>query len=275
MIERTELLVPGPAEGLAALLGVPLPDFDAGAGLPLLWHWIYLLERPAQSDLGPDGHPARGGIPTPPEPGRRRMWAGGRVRTDGRLQVGRPATRRTSVAAVEEKTGRSGRLTFVTVSHQVEQDSVVVVDEEQDIVYRDAVPAASAPVPSTSLPTDSEPPSPGEWPIETSPVLLFRFSALTYNGHRIHYDREYARTVEGYPGLVVHGPLQALAMAEVARRRPDVTGQGSLFEYRLLSPLFDHQGLIAGAQPDGDGGIITTVRDRTGRPTASGTLRPD
>jgi 3-methylfumaryl-CoA hydratase len=268
VIERTELLVPGPAEGLAALLGVPLPE----AGLPLLWHWVYLLERPAQSDLGPDGHPARGGIPTPPEPGRRRMWAGGRVRTDGLLRVGRPATRRTAIAAVTEKTGRSGRLTFVTVSHQIEQDGVVVVDEEQDIVYRDA---GSAPAPSAVPAADPEPPGPGEWSIETSPVLLFRFSALTYNGHRIHYDREYARTVEGYPGLVVHGPLQALAMAEAARRRPDATAADSLFEYRLLAPLFDHQGLIAGAQPDSAGGLTTTVRDRTGRPTAEGTLRPE
>jgi len=268
-LQRTEVLVPGPAIGLAGLLDIPLPDLETG--LPLLWHWLYLLDRPAQSDLGPDGHPIRGGIPTPPGPGRRRMWAGGRVRTEGALRCGHPATRRTSIARVEEKTGRSGRLTFVTVSHQILQDDRMVVDEEQDIVYRDA--GALPVVAGSPAPTQPDRQGgPGEWQIDTSPSLLFRFSALTYNGHRIHYDRDYARDIEGYPGLVVHGPLQALAMAEAARRHPRLAGVDLWFEYRLLSTLFDHQGLVVDAIA-GDDGIGTSAWDRTGRRTAAGSLR--
>ena len=266
VIERTELLLPEPACALAALLGVPVPDL--AEGLPLLWHWIYLLDRPAQADLGPDGHPVRGTLPAPPGPGRRRMWAGGRVSSSGALRCGAPATKRTSVLSVTEKRGRTGHLTFVTLGHRITQDGQLVVAEEQDIVYRDAVagtrpPAAPEPGPVVSA-------GDGEWEIETSPTLLFRFSALTYNAHRIHYDRDFTRDVEGYPGLLTHGPLQALAMAEAARAR-GLTGDAS-FEYRLLSPLFDYQGLVVAAVPGKDE-TTTYARDRYGRQTATGTLR--
>jgi 3-methylfumaryl-CoA hydratase len=269
VIERTETLRPEPAEALGALLGVPVPDLDGGAGLPPLWHWIYLLDRPAQADLGPDGHPVRGVLPTPPAPGLRRMWAGGRVRTSGALRCGRPAVKRTTVLSVTEKQGRSGRLTFVTAGHQIRQDGRLVVDEEQDLVYREAV---TAPAPTAA---DEGPPVPagdGEWEIEVSPTLLFRFSALIYNAHRIHYDRDYCRDVEGYPGLLTHGPLQAIAMAEAARAH-GAAGDMS-FEYRLTSPLFDHQGLIVSAGPGENGAVTTAARDRFGRQTAAGTLRP-
>jgi 3-methylfumaryl-CoA hydratase len=273
VVERTELLLPGPAVALGGLLGVPVPDLDRGGGLPILWHWVYLLERPAQSDLGPDGHPVRGAVPEPPRPGRRRMWAGGRVRVDGVLRCGEPATRLTRVLSVQKKHGRSGALTFYVVGHQILQRDQVVIDEEQDIVYREAA-SASAPVPGLE-PTSSRqgPPLPtasGEWVIDTSPTLLFRFSALTYNAHRIHYDRDYARDVEGYPGLLTHGPLQALAMAEAARAAGCEAGR--LFEYRLTAPLFDHQGMVVKATRDQE--VTTTAaRDRYGRQTASGTLR--
>lgn len=263
-IERTEIVTSGPAEALAALLGVPAPDF--GAGLPLLWHWIYLLDRPAQADLGVDGHPVRGTIPAPPEPGRRRMWAGGQVRTLGALRFGEAATRRTSVTAVEDKEGRSGRLTFVTVSHQITQAGTVVIDERQDIVYRDAPPAQTAEV---ALPPEV-PVGQDDWSISVTPTLLFRYSALTYNAHRIHYDRDYARDVEGYPGLLTHGPLQAVAMAEAARARGVQATVGHVFDYRLVSPLFDHQGLIVRADV---GDVVTTsARDKFGRQTAKGVL---
>jgi 3-methylfumaryl-CoA hydratase len=268
--ERTELLLPGPARALGGLLGVPVPDLDNGAGLPPLWHWIYLLDHPAQADLGPDGHPVRGTIPAPPGPGRRRMWAGGRVTTSGPLRCGAPATKRSSVLSVTDKQGRSGHLTFVTVGHRITQDDRLVVDEEQHIVYRDAVPpsgAATSPEPADEGPV--VPATDGEWEIEISPTLLFRFSALTYNAHRIHYDRSFTRDVEGYPGLLTHGPLQALAMAEAARAR-GATGDLS-FAYRLISPLFDHQGLVVGAAA-GKGAITTFTRDRYGRQTATGTL---
>lgn len=277
--ERSELLLPGPAQALAGLLDVPVPDLDDG--LPLLWHWIYLLDRPAQADLGPDGHPVRGTIPAPPEPGQRRMWAGGRVSTAGPLRCGQPATRRSQVLHVEQKAGRSGPLTFVTIGHQIWQHDRVVVDEQQDIVYRQAA-AAPPPQPAASQPAsparsqEAVPAADGEWAIAVSPVLLFRFSALTYNAHRIHYDRDYARDVEGYPGLLTHGPLQALAMAEAARAAGYPAGQstagGLTFQYRLESPLFDHQGMIVEAVREERDTITTAVRDVYGRQTARGTL---
>jgi 3-methylfumaryl-CoA hydratase len=267
LIERTELLVPGPAEALSRLLNVPLPDLSAGEGLPLLWHWCYLLERPAQADLGADGHPVRGTIPAPPGLGRRRMWAGGRVRTTGLLRCGEEATRRTSITSTREKEGRSGRLTFVTVQHLILQRGDVVVEEEQDIVYRDASTGSAAPPAAAAAVVPVEP---DEWVIDVTPTLLFRYSALTYNAHRIHYDRDYATTVEGYPGLVTHGPLQALAMAEAARAGRPGPGSRS-FDYRLVSPLHDHQGLVARARSDGDQ-TLTSVRDVHGRQTAQGTL---
>ncbi|ONI88605.1 mesaconyl-C4 CoA hydratase [Actinosynnema sp. ALI-1.44] len=263
--ERTEILLPEPAQALGALLDVPVPDL-ATDGLPLLWHWFYLLDRPAQADLGPDGHPVRDTVPAPPGPGRRRMWAGGRVRTHGPLRCGLPATKRTTVASTQDKQGRTGPLTFVVVEHVVSQAGSVVVEERQDIVYRDAGSQLTVADDGPVLPVAED-----EWPVEISPTLLFRFSALTYNAHRIHYDRDYCRDVEGYPGLLTHGPLQALAMAEAARgHRDDPRGD---FEYRLTSPLFDHQGMVVRAVPGPDG-ITTSVRDRHGRQTAAGTLRP-
>ncbi|GAB3428995.1 HTD2 family dehydratase [Actinophytocola sediminis] len=263
VVERTEILRPEPALALGALLDVPVPDLER-AGLPLLWHWLYLLDRPAQGDLGEDGHPVRATVPAPPGPGRRRMWAGGRVRTTGVLRCGEPATRRTEVLSVREKTGRSGALTFVVVGHRIHQHGQLVVDERQDLVYRAA--NGNPPVPDSGEPL---PVTEDEWRIAVSPTLLFRFSALTYNAHRIHYDRDYARDVEGYPGLLTHGPLQALAMAEAVRCRGNAGGD---FDYRLVAPLFDHQGMVISVTA-GQGEFVTTVRDVHGRRTATGTLR--
>lgn len=282
--ERTETLQPEPARALGALLDVPVPDFADGAGLPLLWHWLYLLERPAQADLGPDGHPLRGTVAVHPGHGGRRMWAGGRVHTDGPLVCGEPATKRSRVVSTQDKQGRTGPLTFVVVEHQILQRGRIVVDERQDIVYREAVsptvpPSGSPESPESPDASDEDgaviEPGDGEWAIEVSPTLLFRFSALTYNAHRIHYDRDYARQVEGYPGLLTHGPLQAIAMAEAARTvgyPGDPGGERLHFEYRLTAPLFDHQGLIVGATSE-EGSLATAVRDVHGRRTATGTLR--
>ena len=225
--ELTELITPGPAEALAGLLGVP--GLEADAALPLLWHWVYLLDRPPQAILGADGHPARDAIPTPPGRGLRRMFAGGRVSQHGPLCTGAEATRRTWQASSAGKQGRSGPLHFVTVRTEISQGGQVVITEEQDLVYREPTPGPPAPArapdpqappsaPNPQPPPDAQAPPAGarDWPVEVNPVLLFRFSALTYNAHRIHYDRDYARA-EGYPGLLVHGPLQALLMAELAR----------------------------------------------------------
>lgn len=276
--EITEVLQPAPARALADLLDIPMPR--PADGLPLMWHRIYLLDRPATVDLGPDGHPFRNAVVAPPGPGRRRMWAGGRVRSVAPLRLGREATRVSEIARTRVTHGRSGELTFVTVRHTVTQGGSVVVAEEQDLVYRTADPAGSAL--ATPRPTGSVaggPPA-GGWQIDVTPPLLFRFSALTYNGHRIHYDRDYSRHVEGYPGLLVHGPLQALMMAEAARARglPTV---GVEFAYRLVSPLFDGDGMTVSTAAPGPADSTTTtagplietaVHDRTGRSTAVGTL---
>jgi len=269
--ELTELITPGPAEALAGLLGVPRAD----AALPLLWHWVYLLDRPPQAILGADGHPARDAIPTPPGPGLRRMFAGGRVSQHGPLRTGAEATRRTWQASSARKQGRSGPLHFITVRSEISQDGQVVITEEQDLVYREPTSGAPAPAadgtPAPASAPDPQPPPAGarDWPVEVNPVLLFRFSALTYNAHRIHYDRDYARA-EGYPGLLVHGPLQALLMAELAR--PELPSRCD-YSYRLVAPLFDGQGLIVSASADPDG-VRVAARDRAGRTTATGVIRP-
>jgi 3-methylfumaryl-CoA hydratase len=179
--ERTEMLLPEPARALGALLGVRVPDLGPGEGLPLLWHWVYLLDRPAQADLGPDGYPLRGSVSALHGLGGRRMWGGGRVRANGALRCGEVATKRSRVRSVQEKQGRSGKLTFINVEHQILQRDQVVIEEQQDIVYREAAsPAGQPPEQPAARPAD------GAWAIEVSPSLLFRFSALTYNAHRIH-----------------------------------------------------------------------------------------
>jgi 3-methylfumaryl-CoA hydratase len=270
-VERTEMLLPEPAHALGGLLGVAVPDLALGEGLPPLWHWVYLLDRPAQGELGPDGHPLRGTIAAFAAQGRRRMWAGGRVRNVGPLRCGEPATKRSRVLSVLEKRGKSGPLRFIVLEHQILQRGRVVINEQQDIVYRETASSAG------HLPTASEDgpavhPADADWVIEISPTLLFRFSALTYNAHRIHYDRGYATQVEGYPGLLVHGPLQALAMAEAARATGCRPGGDQQFHYRLTSPLFDHQGMVVSAVSDQQS-LLTAVRDIRGRRTATGVFR--
>ena len=255
--EVTELITPGPAQALAGLLGVP----PAEGELPLLWHWVYLLDRPPQDALGLDGHQARGGIPVPPGPGLRRMFAGGRVWQHGELRIGSEATRRTWQASSLRKQGRSGPLHFVTVRTEVSQGGQVVIAEEQDLVYRE--PGANGPARSGQ----GVAPAGRDWPVTVDPVLLFRFSALTYNAHRIHYDLQYARA-EGYPGLLVHGPLQALLMAELARPGLPLRCE---YAYRLVAPLYEDQGLTVSAAPDGDA-VRVSCRDASDRVTATGQI---
>jgi 3-methylfumaryl-CoA hydratase len=198
-------------------------------------------------------------MPDPPGAGLRRMFAGGRAWRHGPLRIGQPATRRTWQATAARKQGRSGPLHFVTVRTEVSQGGQVVITEEQDLVYREAGANGQARSgPGVAV-------AGRDWPVTVDPVLLFRFSALTYNAHRIHYDLQFARA-EGYPGLVVHGPLQALLMAELARPA------GSEYAYRLVAPLYEGQGLVVSACPDG-AAIRVSCRDRGGRTTATGVLR--
>jgi 3-methylfumaryl-CoA hydratase len=230
-VEMSRRADPWFAEAFADLLDAPRP-----AQLPPLWHWFVLLEHPAGSNTGADGHPADAPF-LPPIPGRRRMFAGGRLRQDAPIPLGSELSSRSGVADVKVKTGRSGEMGFVTVRHELLVDGTPVGVEEQDIVYRSeppGTPPRRMPPPETGG-ADPE----GEWRVEldTDPVVLFRFSALTYNGHRIHYDQPYATQVEGYPGLVVHGPLLALLALELPRRHaPDRAVRS--FEYRLVRPAF-------------------------------------
>ena len=210
--------------------GAPLAD---GAALPLPWHWFYFLPRAQQSALDRDGHPQRGGF-LPPIAFPRRMFAGARIRVLQPLRIGVPAQREGTIRDVVLKSGKTGSLAFVTVAYRFVQDGVVCLEEEQDIVYREPGGPVAAPLPAdpAALPA-------GVWARDWQPDtrLLFRFSALTFNAHRIHYDRPYARDVEGYPGLVVHGPLTAAVLLQLVRHstpRPVVA-----FSFRGVAPLFD------------------------------------
>jgi 3-methylfumaryl-CoA hydratase len=264
----TGYLDPASAVALAGVLGVDAPDFDAGEPLPLLWHGAYLLPRPTQAQLGVDGHPLDG-VPSPPAPGLRRMFASGSVSSLRALHLGRPARRTTELVGTSTREGRTGTLIFASVRSTISQDDEVAIIDDQTLVYRAASTAPTGtPAPQ---PLPSIPPGASARTIELDPVLLFRFSALTYNAHRIHYDRPYATGVEGYPGLLVHGPLQALLMIELARAHADVPIVR--FEYRLSSPLFDGQRAQVSATP-GDGGITTAVHGAAGQLTASGWAVP-
>lgn len=266
MLTHEERLEPDPARAFASLARVPLPDL-ATEGLPLLWHWLHLAAWPDQEDLGPDGHPVRGVLPVAPDPGQRRMWAGGRVTTTRPLLVGRTAVRHSEILSTTSKQGRSGPLTFVVVRHTVTQDGATCLVEEQDIVYREAAGPTGTSDPAPAAPVVE--PGADERRLPLDPTHLFRFSALTRNAHRIHYDRSYAESVEGYSGLVVHGPLQAMLMAEAARAH-GAAGRLTI-GYRLVAPLLDHQGLVVGARPGPEGWSVH-VRDDTGRITAQGVV---
>jgi 3-methylfumaryl-CoA hydratase len=222
-----------PIRLLQATLDYPEPS-ALPATLPPLWHWLYFPAAERQSELDADGHVQRGGF-LPPVTLPRRMWAGGRLRFLRPLDLDAPVRRRATIQRVRCTAGRSGPLVFVTVLHEISDAQGLAIREEQDLVYREA-PSPAAPH------TPPPPPAPADAQyartVTPDPVLLMRFSALTFNGHRIHYDRPYATQTEGYPGLVVHGPLIALLLAEELRRaHPDRTLRS--FEFKAVSPLFD------------------------------------
>jgi 3-methylfumaryl-CoA hydratase len=207
-----------------------------GGLLPPLWHWLGFLPTTPMSGLGPDGHARRGGF-LPPVPLERRMWAGGRLRFSGEIRIGEPLERHSTILSVVEKTGRAGRMVFVTVEHRFSTPRGEALVEEHDIVYV-AIPDRFTP------PRPVAPPTPLAFaePVPIDTVKLFRFSALTFNGHRIHYDLDYTREVEKYPGLVVHGPLQALSMLEAARRwQPGALPTN--YSFRGVRPLFHFEPL--------------------------------
>jgi len=237
------------AEALAATLD-RATRFQPGAALPPLWHWIYFWGAAPQAELGPDGHAQRGGF-LPPVPLPRRMWAGGRLTFHAPLPIGADAVRTSTIVSVNAKRGASGNLAFVTVGHAIGRDGQHCISEEHDIVYRDLPQAGSVAAPPKPAPQDAV------WrrTITPDPVLLFRYSALTFNGHRIHYDRAYVTGVEGYPGLIVHGPLIATLLADLLHRHlPDAAMHS--FHFRAVGPLFDTEPFTVCGRPDADGRTI-------------------
>jgi 3-methylfumaryl-CoA hydratase len=234
---------PEPVSGTSGFLGTALPP---------LWHWLYFLPRHRQSELGPDGHARRGGF-LPPVPLPRRMWAGGRLQwlPANPLRVGERAERISLIESVTHKAGRSGELVFVLVRHELHNAAGLALTEEHDIVYRPAPqPGEAAPVP-----TPAEKGAAWRREIVPDDVLLFRYSALTFNGHRIHYDRKYVTETEGYPGLIVHGPLIATLLADLVRRHaPD--SQMLSFEFRAVRPTFDLHPFRVNGQPSPDGKTV-------------------
>jgi 3-methylfumaryl-CoA hydratase len=252
-----------PVAALSQVLDQEAAVAGEGEPLPPLWHWLHFLEWPAQRELGADGHPAHGHF-LPPLPDRRRMFAGGRAEFTAPLRVGVPARRTSSLAKVEIKRGRTGEMAFVTVRHEIAQEGETRVTEEQDLVYR--VGEDERRSGGFGLDLGEAEPSDAVWQLilRPSPPLLFRYSALTANAHRIHYDEPYVRDVEGYPGLVVHGPLLVQLMLELARREAPEREIHTL-SYRLRKPVFAGEQVCAlGDVADGGGSAglrIATRRD--------------
>jgi 3-methylfumaryl-CoA hydratase len=246
-----------PIAALSATLDRDDPAPRAGDPLPPLWHWLYFLPTARQSILGPDGHPARGGF-LPPVTLPRRMWAGGRFIFHQPLRVDETITRTSTIQDVTVKHGRNGALCFVLVRHEVSGENGLALVEEHDIVYRDVPQPGEAPATPRPVRTDDV------WrrEIQPSEPLLFRYSALTFNSHRIHYDRRYVTEAEGYPGLIVHGPLIATLLIDLLRRN---TAQPvATFRFRAVSPLFDIAPFSVHGAPDDSGGAALWARNPTG-----------
>lgn len=262
--EVVDVLEPARSNALRAALGEPAP-LAAGDDLPLLHHWLYFWNVQPPQGLGTDGHPAKGGF-LPPVPLPRRMWAGGRVQFLAPLKLGETVTRTSTILKVETKVGRSGTLVFVTVRHELTGPAGLAISEEQDLVYRDAAAPGSIPAPAASGPV---PVAAWREDLLPDPVLLFRFSALTMNGHRIHYDRPYAMDEEAYPGLVVHGPLQAVLLVDIANRNLGKKVAG--FDFRGQSPAFDGTLLNICGDPTDEGATVWT--EQSGQKNMVATVR--
>lgn len=254
---------PEPAQLLQATLDRDGGGVEAGAPLPLLWHWLYFPPLIRQSRLGEDGHTRDSSllpvVPFLP----RRMWAGSRLRSDAPLRIGDRLTRHSEVTSLTPKTGASGRLLFVTLRHTLAGSSGGRVIEEQDIVLRE--PASG--IPSSAKPTPAAP-FDLEHVVTPTPTLLFRFSALTFNAHRIHYDHPYATEVEGYEGLVVHGPLMAVLMLDLVDRASPGAFVSS-FAFKAVHPAFAPHPLAVRAKADAAGVALRV--ESAGRVASTGT----
>jgi 3-methylfumaryl-CoA hydratase len=274
---RNDTVTAAPLAALSATLDRNDPTPETGDAVPLLWHWLYFLPRTRQSELGADGH-ARLGDFLPPVGNGRRMYAGGRVCVHGPLRVGDHVERVSRIASISEKVGRKGSLLFVKVQHEIRTSGALALVEDHDIVYVGAdegrpadragatesqTKARSSEVSKLSAPSDPSQSTAGAGPVALwrrqlcpDDVLLFRYSALTFNGYRIHYDRRFSTEVQGYPGLVVHAPLLATLLADLLRRNlPEAAV--STFTFRAQRPLFDGMSISFCGHPDPDGRTVS------------------
>jgi 3-methylfumaryl-CoA hydratase len=261
-IDRTEtvhdVVTAAPLRALTATLDHEGAPQGAGDPVPPCWHWLYFLPVHRQSEIGPDGHARRGDF-LPPVPLPRRMWAGSRIEFVAPLRVGQSITRSSRIQNVRLKVGRTGPLVFVNVRHEIRGDGQLAINEDHDIVYREN------PQPGEAMPAGVAAPDASDWTrrIEPDDVLLFRYSALTFNGHRIHYDRRYVTTVEGYPGLVVHGPLIATLLLDLLRRElPEA--QVRNFSFRAVKPIFDIASFDVCGRREGDERVKLWARSPEG-----------
>ncbi len=255
---RHDTVTAKPVAALAATLDRDDPEPVLGSEVPALWHWMFFVSLTRPDGIGADGHTKLGGF-LPPVPLPRRMFAGGRFVFHHALRVGDEIQRLSTVKDISAKRGRTGQMVFVTVQHDISDERGIAITEQHDIVYREAPrPGALHPSPKAA-PTDET----FSRELKPDPVLLFRYSALTFNGHRIHYDRSYVTEVEGYPGLIVHGPLIATLLVDLLRRnRPDA--QLRTFSFRAIRPLFDtHQFSVCG-RFDGNDKAVLWARDHPG-----------
>ena len=230
-------------ELLAVTLGEEVPE--EGDALRLPWHWSWFNDARPVSELGRDGHPKKGGF-LPPVSLPRRMWAGGELKAHKPVLIGHEITRRSVIENIQEKSGRSGALCIVTVRHELIDAGTLCVEEKQSLVYRED-PKGEKSEPAFVTPPTSPDSQIGFTP---DPVLMFRYSALTFNGHRIHYDVDYAREVEGYRGLVFHAPLTATKLYQLAREISGAEPTG--FTYRATTPLFCNEAITLCGKQDGE-----------------------
>ena len=259
--ECADLIGEFPTRALSATIDRDDPAPQIGDVLPPSAHWLHFLETPRHSELAFDGHAKKGGF-LPPVPLPRRMWAGGRIWFPGLLRIGDQATRLSTVKDVSLKEGKTGRLVFVLVEHRIQVEGKDVVVEEHDIVYRDMAPAdAPQPAPKPA-------PEGAEWTRKVLPdeAMLFRYSALIFNAHRIHFDREFTQQDEGYPNLIVHGPLIATLLMDLGAREMAAKGKRmTRFAYRAVRPSFtDGREMTFQGKPTGDNSADLWALDQDG-----------
>ncbi|MFC5399965.1 FAS1-like dehydratase domain-containing protein [Undibacterium jejuense] len=247
-----DVISQAPYAALSATLDRQGKLAEPGLSLPPLWHWLYFLPKHLQSEIGLDGHAKLGSF-LPPVTLPRRMWAGGRFKFNAPVCIGDAVSRTSEIESITEKIGRTGSLIFVTVRHdiRISGSTEIALSEWHDIVYRDALKVNDTPTIPLAAPLSSA------WERKWIPseVLLFRYSALTFNGHRIHYDRSYVTQIEGYPGLIVHGPLIATLLVDLLRwNYPDA--ELISFEFKAIRPTFDLHHFFVCGEPLKDGKTI-------------------